>query len=86
MLLPDVFRVTAAQEECGTVIGCVKLRETHEVHQVIGNGLQINSPGIVSVLLYQISEEEMPDRVLLCISTQTRDLKMCTCSLPNMHE
>lgn len=37
--LPDVFRVTAAQEEGGTVIGCVKLGETHEVHQVIGDGL-----------------------------------------------
>lgn len=63
--IPDISRTCSTQEKRRSLIDGVKIGETYEVIEVRRNGLQVDPPGVVSVLLHQVSEQELTHRALL---------------------
>lgn len=63
--LPDVRRTGSAQKERRSVVGGVKAGEAHDVFQVCRDGLQVDPPGVVTVLLHQVGEQELAHRSVL---------------------
>lgn len=63
--LPDVRRTGPAQEQRGSLKGGVKAGEAHDVLQVRRDGLQVDPPGVVAVVLHQVSEQELAHRPVL---------------------
>lgn len=63
--VPDVSRAGSAQEQRGSLVDAVEAGEAHDAVEVSGDGLQVDPPGVVSVLLHQVGEQELAHRVLL---------------------
>lgn len=64
-LSPDISRTGSTQKQRRSLIDGVKVGEAHDVVQVRRDGLQVDSPGIVAILLHQVSQQELTHRALL---------------------
>lgn len=64
-ILPDISRAGSTQKQCWSIIDGVEAGETHDVLKVRRDGLQVDPPGVVSVLLHQVSQQELTHRALL---------------------
>lgn len=62
---PDISRTGSTQKQRRSPIDGVKVGEAHNVVEVRRDGLQVDSPGIVAVLLHQVSQQELTHRALL---------------------
>lgn len=63
--VPDISRTSSTQKQRGSLIDAVKAGETHDVIKVCWDGLQVDPPGIVPVLLHQVGQQELTHWVLL---------------------
>lgn len=64
-LIPDISRTCSSQKQRRAIIGGGKVRETHHVIEMRWDGLQVYPPGVVAVLLHQVSQQELAHRVFL---------------------
>lgn len=63
--IPDISRTGSTQKKCWSLIDGVKAGEAHDMVKVHRDGLQVDPPGIVAVLLHQVSEQELTHRTVL---------------------